>query len=463
MVRFVNNEKINSCFKAYDIRGRIGSEINEDLAFKVGYAAAKKFQAKRVIIGYDARKSSPRLAKAVSEGARTFGAEVLALGLVGTEEVYSAVAEFLADVGIEVTASHNPIEYNGMKIVKSGAKPLTETDFLELKSLVEANCENRFLKNAAQLNYQAKARQVYIERILSFINLQVLKPLTIVVNSGNGAAGPVIDCFQEALQSKGVKAQIKKVHHNPDSNFPNGIPNPLLPKNQSTTSDMVKKVKADFGVAFDGDFDRCFLFDDLGNFVSGEYVIGLLAEVFLKKEPGSAIIHETRIIWNIEDTIRKFNGRPEISKTGHNFVKQNMRKAEAIYGGELSGHHYFRDFSYCDSGMLPWLLIWELLSSKNVNLSGLVASRKKQFPSSGEINFEVSDPELCIQRIKKNFHSKDASIDTLDGLSFSFSTWRFNVRKSNTENLIRLNLETKGDYNLLRQKTQLLKKLIVSK
>ena len=256
MVRFVNNEKISSCFKAYDIRGKIGSEINEDLAFKVGYAVAKKFKAKRVIIGYDARESSPscesRFRRCENFRSGGFGS-----GLVGTEEVYSAVTEFLADAGIEVTASHNPIEYNGMKIVKSGAKPLTEKDFLEVKSLVEANCANRFLKNAAELDYQAKARQAYIERILSFINLQVLKPLKIVVNSGNGAAGPVIDCLQVALQSKGVEAQIKKVHHEPDSNFPNGIPNPLLPKNQSSTSDMVKKVKADFGV-FDGDLIDVF-------------------------------------------------------------------------------------------------------------------------------------------------------------------------------------------------------------
>ena len=450
-----------SCFKAYDIRGRLNIEINEEIAFRIGYATAKTLTANQVIVGYDARESSPSLSNSVIQGIQAYGADVLSLGLAGTEEVYCAVANFGADAGIEITASHNPINYNGMKIVKSGSQPLSIDDFARIKFLAEKNNFKTTKRDGEVQNFQSQARLAYIKKIVSFVNLSNLKPLKIVLNSGNGTAGPVLDELEDYLTKNRAYSDFIRVHHQPDSNFPNGIPNPLLEENRASTSEAVKKVGACFGVAFDGDFDRCFFFDDLGNFVSSEYIVGMLAEVFLNKEKSATIIHDPRVIFNTVNVVNAFGGNAVASKTGHVFVKNEMRAQNAVYGGEMSAHHYFRDFNYCDSGMIPWLLIWELLSKKDISLSELVKSRRKKFPSSGEINFKVADSEKCLREIDKSFAPAALIMDRKDGLSASFDNWRFNIRKSNTEPLVRLNVETKGDSALLDEKTQELSRLIL--
>lgn len=451
-----------SCFKTYDIRGKLNLEINEKIAFRIGYATAKKLKARTVVVGYDARDSSPSLAIAVIEGIQAYGADVLGLGLAGTEEVYHAVAYFDADAGIEVTASHNPINYNGMKIIKACSKPLTEDEFSHIKFIAENDDFANSVGSGQLKDFGKHARELYIGKISSFVKLNSLKPLKIVLNSGNGAAGPIVDELEHYLKNKGIDTHFIKVNHEPNPSFPNGIPNPLLIKNRSITSDYVKKEKADFGVAFDGDFDRCFLFDHRGNFISSEYILGILAEIFLTQERSASIVHDARVIWNILDVVSCHGGNTISVKTGHAFVKAAMREKLAIFGGEMSGHYYFRDFYYCDSGMIPWLLIWELISKKNTSLSDLVVSRQQKFPSSGEINFKISKPDECLEKIKEQFETEAICIDEIDGLSAVFDEWRFNLRKSNTEKLVRLNVESRGDMKILADKTRDLKKSIVS-
>ena len=449
-----------TCFKAYDVRGKLGEEFNEDIAYRIGYATVQSRNSKSVVVGFDARATSPHLAQAVSKGICDAGADVLAIGLSGTEEVYAAVEEFGACAGIEVTASHNPIEYNGMKIIGRGSRPLTDHEFRTIKDLVQDNQFASPQKIGVVLDKKEAARTAYIRKVISFVNCSRLKPLKIVINSGNGAAGPTLDALDRKLKAIGVKTNFVFAHHNPDPSFPNGIPNPLLEENRSSTVDIILASKADFGVAFDGDFDRCFFFDHLGEFISGEYVVGLLAEVFLNKEKQATIIHDPRVIWNTIDVVDKFGGKAVASKTGHAFVKEAMRNSDAIYGGEISAHHYFRDFVYCDSGIIPLLLVWEHISTSNRSLSNLISDRKNRFPSSGELNFTVSNALNCIDKVQNHFASSAESIDNLDGLSMSFDNWRFNLRKSNTEPLVRLNVETRGDHMLLKEKTNDLKNLI---
>ena len=449
-----------TCFKAYDVRGKLGEEFNKDIAYRIGRAIAQSQQAKAVAVGFDARATSPDLAQAVAKGVCDAGADVLGIGLAGTEEVYAAVPAFDACAGIEVTASHNPIDYNGMKIVGRGSQPLSEQEFGLIKTLAEEGNFSQSQKTGVVFDKKEVARAAYVKKVLGFVDCASLKPLKIVINSGNGAAGPTVDAINKKLREKGVKTNFVFVHHNPDPTFPNGIPNPLLEENRSSTADAVIYNKAYFGVAFDGDFDRCFFFDRFGNFIPGEYLVGLLAEIFLVKEKGARIIHDPRVIWNTIDVVKKFDGQAVVSKTGHAFVKAAMRQADAIYGGEISAHHYFRDFSYCDSGIIPWLLVWEYLSSSDLLLSDLITKQKNHFPSSGELNFKVSNAAVCIEGVHRHFKTKAALIDKLDGLSMSFDNWRFNLRKSNTEPLVRLNVETKSDHILLKEKTEELKTLI---
>ena len=452
----------SSCFKEYDIRGKLNIDINEEIAFRIGYATAKALTAKKVVVGYDARESSPNLSKSVIKAVQAYGADVLNLGLTGTEEVYCAVANFGADAGVEITASHNPINYNGMKIVKSGSQPLTADDFAEIKLLVERNNFTKMNSRGQVHDFRIQARAAYIKKIISFIDLENLKPLKIVLNSGNGAAGPVVDELENYIKNKCIHADLIRVHHQPDPNFPNGIPNPLLEENRASTSDAVKKVGADFGVAFDGDFDRCFFFDELGNFIPSEYIVGMLAEFFLRKENRATIIHDPRVIFNTVDIVKAFGGNAVSSKTGHAYVKSEMRAQNAVYGGEMSAHHYFRDFNYCDSGMIPWLLVWELLSVKDISLSELLKNRRKKFPSSGEMNFNVINSEKYLRKIDEKYSSVAQFVDRKDGISLSFENWRFNVRQSKTEEMIRLNVETKGDEALLFEKTKELSSLILT-
>ena len=435
-----------TCFKAYDIRGEIGVNIDEGIAYRIGRAVAQHFGAQSVVIGFDARETSPAFAAAAARGAMDAGADVLDIGMAGTEEMYWAVTGFGACAGIEVTASHNPINYNGMKIVKSGSQPLGDPDdFQVIKVLAGSQEWSSGAEIGKQLDRSDEARKAYVDRVLSFVNVQALRPLKIVVNSGNGAAGPTFDAIAERLLELGAPLEFIRVHHVPDATFPNGIPNPLLPENHAATADVVKAEGADFGVAFDGDFDRCFFFDETGQFVPGEYVVGLLATIFLEKEPGAKIVHDPRVIWNTQDIIAQKGGVAIQSKTGHAFIKQTMRAERAIYGGEMSAHHYFRDFAYCDSGMIPWLLIAELVSHSGRSLGDWVEDRFAAFPSSGELNFAVADAGKAIENVLSAYRAAALSLDETDGVSLAFDDWRFNLRRSNTEPLVRLNVEGKGN------------------
>ena len=430
-----------TCFKAYDIRGELGVNLDAKIAYDIGRAVATHFRARAIVLGRDARESSPELSEAVARGVCDAGSDVLNIGFAGTEEMYWAVNQFGACAGVEVTASHNPINYNGMKIVKSGSQPLDDaTDFQVIRALASTAEWQSGVTRGKASDASSEARDAYVEKVLDFVDTSALKPLKMVINSGNGAAGPTVDAVLERLASLGVALDVVRVNHEPDHTFPNGIPNPLLRENHAATASVVKAEGADFGVAFDGDFDRCFVFDGSGKFVSGEYVVGLLAEKFLKIEAGAKIVHDPRVIWNTQDVIKTYGGEPVMAKTGHAFIKQAMRDRGAVYGGEISAHHYFRDFAYCDSGIIPWLLVWELLSKGGGTLGDYVERRERLFPSSGERNFRVDNVDEVLSDIRARFDAV-AILDETDGLSFSTDEWRFNVRKSNTEPLVRLNAE----------------------
>lgn len=439
-----------SCFKAYDIRGKLGEELNEDIAYRIGRAYAQFLNAKQVVIGGDIRLSSDYLKQSLAKGLMDSGADVIDIGLTGTEEIYFAAFHLDVDGGIEVTASHNPLDYNGMKLVKRGAKPISgDSGLREIQAIAE---RNQFASPAKVGSItQASILDEYVDHLLQFIDFKKLKPLKLVVNAGNGAAGHVIDALEQRFQSSSVPIRFIKVHHEPDGRFPNGIPNPLLPENRSATSNAVRENNADLGIAWDGDFDRCFLFDENGEFVEGYYIVGLLAEAFLLKNPGEKIIHDPRLTWNTIDIVRRVGGIPIQSKTGHAFIKERMREENAIYGGEMSAHHYFRDFAYCDSGMVPWLLIAELMSEKEKPLSRLVQERIALYPCSGEINYKVANAAQTIKQIYDRYQDGNLRQEHVDGLSMEFEEWRFNLRSSNTEPLLRLNLETKGKPALLGQ------------
>ena len=446
-----------TCFKAYDIRG----EIDEDIAYRIGRATAQHLKAKTVVIGFDARETSPAFAAATARGVMDVGSDVLSIGMAGTEEIYWAVTEFGACAGIEVTASHNPINYNGMKIVKSGSRPLDDVeDFQKIKMLVGSQAWLQASSAGQERDVAVDARHKYLDQLLSFIDVTELSPLKIVINSGNGAAGPTVDAIIDRLKAQGAPLEFIRVHHQPDSTFPNGIPNPLLPANHAATADVVIRTGADMGVAFDGDFDRCFFFDGAGQFVPGEYVVGLLAAIFLDKEAGGKIVHDPRVIWNTQDIVASKGGIKIQSKTGHAFIKQTMRAHEAVYGGEMSAHHYFRDFAYCDSGMIPWLLVAELVSKSKRSLSDWVRDRFDAFPSSGEINFRVDDAGAAIDRVLSTYSADALSLDETDGVSLAFRDWRFNLRRSNTEPLVRLNIEARGGSESLKLRVADISKLL---
>jgi len=449
-----------TCFKAYDIRGRLGVDLDENIARRIGRAFAEVLGARRVVVGRDCRASSESLCNALVEGLMAAGVEVLDLGLAGTEEMYFATTQFDADGGIEVTASHNPIDYNGMKLVGHGSTPLDPKGTLaRIKALAET--EDFAEPKAGGSTHPAEgARAAYVDRVLSFVDIAALRPLKILVNAGNGAAGPPFDAIAEALAARGAPLTFLRLHHTPDGSFPNGIPNPLLPENQPITGEAVRTSGADMGVAWDGDFDRCFFFDAKGDFIAGEYIVGLLAAVFLGKTPGAAIVHDPRVVLNTRAVIAEAGGRAVEAPTGHAFLKQAMRDSGAVYGGELSAHHYFRDFVHCDSGMIPWLLIAELMSRRNAPLAELVKARRAAYPSSGEINFRLADPKAAIARVIAAFEPEATLRDDLDGVSLEFPGWRFNLRSSNTEPMVRLNVETAGDADLLAEKTAALTKLL---
>jgi len=443
-----------TCFKAYDIRGQVPNQLNEDVAYRIGRAFAAFLKPRKVVVGQDVRLSSGDLCRALVKGLTEGGADVAELGLCGTETVYFATDHFQFDGGIMVTASHNPMDYNGMKLVREGSRPISgDTGLREIQRLAEAN---RFPAaerkgKVESLHWQAD----YADTLLGYIDPTSLKPLKIVVNAGNGGAGQIIDLLEKQLPFEFIKQ-----HHEPDGNFPNGIPNPLLPENRSATAEMVIEMGADFGIAWDGDYDRCFLFDEHGGFIEGYYIVGLLAEAFLRHHPGEKIIHDPRLTWNTIDVVRAAGGIPIQSKTGHAFIKERMRLENAIYGGEMSAHHYFRDFAYCDSGMIPWLLVAQMLSETGKPLSALVEERMQAYPASGEINFVVEDTPAIIQAIERRYAEQALVIDHTDGLSMEFADWRFNLRASNTEPILRLNVESRQDTALMRSMTDELTRLI---
>lgn len=444
-----------TCFKAYDIRGQLGEELNDDIAYRIGRAYGEYLKPKNIVVGGDVRLTSESLKLSLARGLMDAGVDVLDIGLSGTEEVYFATSHLKTDGGIEVTASHNPMDYNGMKLVRADAKPISgDTGLNDIKRLAELNdFESESTVRVGSLT-NISIIDEYVDHLMGYVNFTNFnRPLKLVINSGNGAAGHVIDEIEKRFEKNNLPITLIKVHNNPDGNFPNGIPNPLLPECRADTAEAVKQHNADMGIAFDGDFDRCFFFDSDANFIEGYYIVGLLAEAFLQKDKGSKIIHDPRLSWNTIDIVEKNGGNPIMSKTGHAFIKERMRQEDAVYGGEMSAHHYFRDFSYCDSGMIPWLLVAELLCIKNKSLSEFVSDRQAAFPASGEINRKVKDSKKIISLIEKQFSTDALAIDHTDGVSIEFKDWRFNLRTSNTEPVIRLNVETRGDVSLMNDKT----------
>lgn len=436
-----------SCFKAYDIRGELGKELNDDIAYRIGRAYGELLKPKTIVVGGDVRLTSESLKLALANGLRDAGTDVLDIGMSGTEEIYFATFHLGLDGGIEVTASHNPMNYNGMKLVREGARPISgDTGLKDVQRLAEAN-EFAAVDESIRGSYQQiSVLDAYVDHLMGYIDLaNFTQPMKLVINSGNGAAGHVIDEIEKRFHQANAPVSFIKVHHEADGNFPNGIPNPLLPECRKDTSDAVREHHADMGIAFDGDFDRCFLFDENAEFIEGYYIVGLLAEAFLQKEQGAKIIHDPRLTWNTIDMVTEAGGVPVMSKTGHAFIKERMRQEDAIYGGEMSAHHYFRDFAYCDSGMIPWLLVAERLSVKKMSLSTMVRERMEAFPCSGEINFKVANAPAIIAFLEEKFSLGCESKDTIDGISLNHPDWRFNLRTSNTEPLLRLNIETKRD------------------
>lgn len=450
-----------SCFKAYDIRGKLGEELNEDIAYRIGRAFAQYLKPRQVVLGADVRASSESLKLALAEGLLDAGCDVIDIGMTGTEEVYFATFHLQVDGGIEVTASHNPIDYNGMKLVQKDARPISgDTGLFTIRQLAELDEFDAVSQRGRYV--KLSVLEAYIEHLLSYITLSNIKPLRIVANAGNGAAGHVIDALEQAFSRHQVPISFIKLHHQPDASFPNGIPNPLLVENRADTCAAVLAHQADFGIAWDGDFDRCFLFDERGDFIEGYYIVGLLAEAFLQKHPGAGIIHDPRLTWNTIDLVVHAGGTPIQSKTGHAFIKERMRLEDAVYGGEMSAHHYFRDFAYCDSGMIPWLLVAELMCVKAQPLSELVNARIAAFPSSGEINFTLARPAAAIERVLQHYLPQALVVDRTDGISLEFANWRFNLRSSNTEPVVRLNVESRGDVSVMQSYTEQISSLLVA-
>jgi len=441
-------------FKAYDIRGRVPDELNEDMARKIGVALAAQLEPGTVVVGHDVRLTSPALQDALAAGLRGAGREVLDIGLCGTEEVYFQVDHLKAAGGVMVTASHNPMDYNGMKLVKEQARPISsDTGLFAISDAVEADQAPAAEPSAGLQSHPDKS--AYIAHLLSYIEPKALKPLKLVVNAGNGGAGTIVDLLAPHLPLEFIR-----ICHEPDGSFPNGIPNPLLPENRELTAQAVREHGADFGIAWDGDFDRCFFFDHTGRFIEGYYLVGLLAKAILARQPGGKVVHDPRLLWNTVEMVEDAGGQAVLCKSGHAFIKEKMRAEDAVYGGEMSAHHYFREFAYADSGMIPWLLIAALVSETGLSLADLVEERMQKFPCSGEINFKVADAKRSVARVMEHYAAQAPSLDHTDGISADFGDWRFNLRSSNTEPLLRLNVETRGDAALLRARTDEISQLL---
>lgn len=433
-----------TCFKAYDIRGKLGTELNEEIAYNIGRAYGEIYQPKTIVVGCDVRLTSESLKQATIRGLNDSGVNVLDLGMTGTEEVYFGAFHLDVQGGIEITASHNPMDYNGMKLVRENARPIgAESGLKEIQVLAESGKFKEVIIKGTTERYNILPE--YIEHLLTYIDPDKIRPMKLVMNAGNGAAGHVVDAIEAKFKALNIPVEFIKIHNEPNGNFPNGIPNPILVENRTATTNAVIAHQADAGIAWDGDFDRCFLFDEKGQFIEGYYIVGLLAQAFLLKQSGEKIVHDPRLVWNTFDIVNEFNGIAVQSKSGHSFIKEMMRENNAIYGGEMSAHHYFRDFSYCDSGMIPWLLAISVMSETKQTLSSLVENMIKKFPCSGEINFKVENTQTTIMKIMNHFADQNPEIDQTDGISLDFGAWRLNVRASNTEPLLRLNIESRAD------------------
>lgn len=435
-----------TCFKAYDIRGKLGTELNEEIAYKIGRAYGQIYQPKKIVVGCDIRLSSEDLKQAIIKGLNDAGVDVLDLGMTGTEEVYFGAFHLDVQGGIEITASHNPMDYNGMKLVRENARPIgADSGLKEIRLLAESGNFNEVITKGKTEKYNILPE--YIDHLMSYIDPEKIRPLKLVMNAGNGAAGHVVDAIEAKFKQLNLPVELIKIHNDADGTFPNGIPNPILVENRDSTRNAVIEHHADMGIAWDGDFDRCFLFDEKGQFIEGYYIVGLLAQAFLLKQSGEKIVHDPRLVWNTFDVIEQYQGDAIQSKSGHSYIKEKMREHNAVYGGEMSAHHYFRDFAYCDSGMIPWLLAISVLSETQQTLSSLVEGMIEKFPCSGEINFKVADTQATIQKLFDHFADQNPAIDETDGVSLNFGAWRFNVRASNTEPLLRLNIESRKDQN----------------
>ena len=436
------------CFKSYDVRGRIPDELNEDIARRIGRGYAEVINPGTVVVGHDIRLTSESIKAALVDGLREQGVDVVDIGQCGTEEIYFATSHLKVGGGICVTASHNPKDYNGMKFVRAESKPISgDSGLKEIQAKAEAD---DFVSANTRGGYESVDTSVaYVDHLLSDVDLTALKPLKIVCTAGNGGAGRVEDLLEPHLPFEFIK-----LHHEADGHFPNGVPNPMLEENRVASAALVRESGADLGIAWDGDFDRCFFYDDTGEFIEGYYVVGLLASAFLAKGHDQIVVHDPRLTWNTIDVAQSVGGSAQQSKTGHAFIKETMRRVDAVYGGEMSAHHYFRDFAYCDSGMIPWLLVAEIMSITGKTLASLVEERTKAFPCSGEINRTVSDAQALIAQVEGLYAQGAKTIEHMDGLSLSYDDWRFNLRMSNTEPVVRLNVESRGDEALMRSKTQ---------
>ena len=445
-----------TCFKAYDLRGRLPQELNDDVAYRVARGYAQFLHPQRIVVGRDIRPSSAGLADAVCRGLTDSGVEVFDIGVCGTEGVYFATFDGGYDGGIMITASHNPPDYNGMKFVRRESRPISGDNGLkEIRALAERADFPAAARRGAR--HPTPTMTAYIAHLLTYIDTNRLKPLKIVVNAGNGGAGLVIDELEAHLPFSFIK-----LNHRPDGTFPNGIPNPMLAENRASTAAAIRRHGADFGIAWDGDFDRCFFFDEQGGFIEGYYIVGLLAQVLLRGHPGGKVVHDPRLTWNTIEMVKASGGSPVLSKSGHAFIKDRMREVDGVYGGEMSAHHYFRGFAYCDSGMIPWLIVAQVLSESGLTLAQLVGERMRLFPVSGEINYRVPDAKAAIAAFEARYTPQAIVLDRTDGVTFEFADWRFNLRSSNTEPLIRLNVEARGSQTLMEAKTRELAALLAA-
>jgi phosphomannomutase/phosphomannomutase/phosphoglucomutase len=435
-----------SCFKAYDLRGRIPDELNEDVAYRVARGYAQFLNPRRIVVGRDIRLSSAGLADSVCRGLTDSGVNVDEIGVCGTEGVYFATFDGGYDGGIMITASHNPPDYNGMKFVREQSKPISGDNGLKE---IRAFAERAEFPGAARKGTRrpVDVQAAYVAHLLSYVDVKKLKPLKIVVNAGNGGAGLIVDALERHLPFEFIK-----IHHQPDGHFPNGIPNPMLEENRAPTIEAIRRHRADLGIAWDGDYDRCFFFDEHGAFIEGYYIVGLLASVLLRGSAGGKVVHDPRLTWNTRDVVKAAGGVAVLSKSGHAFIKQRMRDVDGLYGGEMSAHHYFKRFAYCDSGMIPWLLVAQILCESGKSLSSLVGERIGLYPVSGELNYRVPDQKGTLAAIEARYAPGALVVDRTDGVSFEFADWRFNLRSSNTEPLIRLNVEARNSVNLMQTK-----------